>query len=129
VKRYVHEADSPRVRRLMRAGRVVTSRISEVEIASALERRRREGVLPDAASRRAFAALEHDVSAWIIVEVTPSVAGEARDLLQRHGLRSGDAIQLASCLHLQRRLRAPLSFLAFDHRLNVAAREERLSLA
>ena len=126
MKRYVHEEGTARVRRLLREGRIVTSRISEVEIASALARRRREGVLAAAATTRALAALERDQAAWIIVEVTPTIAGETRALLERYDLRAGDAIQLASCVHVQRRVKARIPLLTFDERQKTAARAERV---
>jgi predicted nucleic acid-binding protein len=50
-------------------------------------------------------------------------------LIARHGLRSGDALQLASCLYLRRETGERMSFAAFDERLNTAARAEGLALA
>ena len=63
-----------------------------------------------------------------MVEVTPDITAEARALILRHPLRAGDAIQLASCLYLQRELREPVPFVAFDQRLLGAARAEGLSV-
>ena len=45
AKRYVREIGSQSVRRLLAAGVAATSRLSEVEVASAIARRAREGVL------------------------------------------------------------------------------------
>jgi predicted nucleic acid-binding protein len=77
---------------------------------------------------RALASLSDDFAALIIVELTPDVAGTARGLLLRHPLRSADAIQLASCLYLQRELGQPVAFVAFDDRLAAAARAEGLAV-
>jgi hypothetical protein len=41
---------------------------------------------------------------------------------------AGDAIQLASCLYLQRELREAVPFVAFDQRLADAARAEGLTV-
>jgi hypothetical protein len=41
-------------------------------------------------------------------------------LLQRHSLRAGDAVQLASCLQLRDELDEPITLVAFDDRLAVA---------
>ena len=49
-------------------------------------------------------------------------------LLMRHPLRSSDALQLASCLYLQREIGERISFGAFDARLTTAARAEGLTL-
>jgi hypothetical protein len=43
-------------------------------------------------------------------------------------LRASDAIQLASCLLLQRELQVAVRFVVFDDRLREAARTEGLSL-
>jgi hypothetical protein len=45
AKRYLDEAGSASVRRLSASGTVATSRLSEIEVTSAVERRIREGVL------------------------------------------------------------------------------------
>ena len=65
----------------------------------------------------------------MVVELNPAVLSLARALLLRHPLRSGDALQLASCLELQERLREPVQLVAFDQRLNDAASREGLRLA
>lgn len=54
---------------------------------------------------------------------------DARSLLLRHPLRAGDAIQLASCLYLQRELAQPVPFIGFDDRRVEAARCEGLIAA
>jgi predicted nucleic acid-binding protein len=126
VKRYVREPGAVSVRRLLKADPAAASRLSEVEVASALVRRAREGAFTVEERDRALAALVDDFAALIIVEFTPEITAEARALLLRHRLRAGDAVQLASCLYLQRELSQPLPFVAFDDRLGEAARQEGL---
>lgn len=127
VKRYVREKGSVRVRRLMMSDTPATSRLSEVEVASALGRRAREGAF--STTDRALAALVADLPAIIVVELTLEVSARARMLLQRHPLRTGDAIQLASCLYLQQQLGEPIEIVSFDDRLTAAARREGLTNA
>lgn len=129
VKRYVREKGSAKVRRLLSSDLPTTSRLSAVEIASALMRRSREGAFSDAERDRAFAALTADMSALLVVELTPEIVIRAQTLLQRHALRAGDAIQLASCLFLQEQLGEKTTFVAFDRRLSAAARREELKTA
>jgi hypothetical protein len=62
------------------------------------------------------------------VELTAELTAGAQMLLIRHSLRSGDAVQLASCLYLQRETGERISFAAFDDRLIGAARTEGLTL-
>ena len=127
MKRYVRERGSDRVRGWLAAGAAATSRLTEVEIASALMRRWREGSFGAAARDRALAALVADLEALTLVEVAPPVTSRARRLLERHPLRAGDAVQLASCLLLRDTTGGPIAFAAFDGRLNEAARAEGLT--
>jgi predicted nucleic acid-binding protein len=129
VKRYVREPGAVAVRRLLRADAGAASRLSEVEVASALVRRAREGAFTVAERDRALASLADDLGTLIIVEFTPEIAADARALLLRHRLPVGDAVQLASCLYLQREMSQPLPFVAFDARLARAARHEGLTVA
>ena len=129
VKRYVREAGSTSVRRLLASGTAATSRLSEVEISSAIVRRAREAAFSREQRDRMLTALQHDLPALAIVELIPEVTAGARALLLRHPLRAGDAVQLASCLYLQRQLARPVPFVAFDGRLVTAARAERLPVA
>lgn len=129
AKRYVREKGSVKVRRLLSSDVPATSRSSVVEIASALARRTREGTLTEADRDRAFAALQEDMTAMLIVELTPEVITRAQALLRRYPLRAGDAVQLASCQHLREELEDEVVLVAFDERLAAAARKERVVLA
>lgn len=124
----MHEPGSVRVRTELRGGHVATSRLSVIEIASALARREREGAFTVAERDRAVRRLNADLAACILVELSPELCAEAQGLVLRHVLRSGDAVQLASGLYLQRESGQHVSFAAFDERLNEAARAEGLTL-
>jgi predicted nucleic acid-binding protein len=128
VKRYVRETGSTLVRQLLPSETPASSRLSEVEVASGIIRRAREGAFTPRHRDRMLAALQRDLPAIAIVEVIPEIAAEARALLLRHSLRAGDAIQLASGLFLQRQLGQPVPFVAFDRRLLEAAQAEGLTV-
>ncbi len=128
MKRYVAEPGAVVVRRLLKADPAAASRLSEVEVASALVRRAREGAFTVEERDRALASLADDFATLIIVEFTSEITADARALLLRHRLRSGDAVQLASCLYLQREMSQALPFVAFDDRLGDAARHEGLTV-
>ena len=128
VKRYVRERGTVTVRRLLASGVIATSRLSEVEISSGIARRSREGSFTNRTRDRMIAALQADLPALAIVEVIPEITADARALLVRHPLRAADAIQLASCLYLQRQLGEPVPFVAFDQRLLTAAEGEGLAV-
>jgi predicted nucleic acid-binding protein len=129
AKRYVREPDSLKIRRWLSSDVPATCRLTSVEIVSALLRRSREGVLADDDLQRALAAIDPDLTAMLVVELTPMVVTRAHDLLRRHPLRAGDAIQLASCLYLQDELGEETVFVVFDDRLSAAARREGLTVA
>ena len=99
-----------------------------IEIASALARREREGGFTAAERDRAVRRLNADLAAYILVELTSDLSSDAQGLVLRYDLRSGDAVQLASGLYLQRETSQRVMFAAFDERLNTAARAEGLTL-
>ena len=73
VKRYVREAGSSTVRRLLASGTPATSRLSEVEVASAIARRAREGAFAASRRDRMTAALDDDLPALAVVEMIPEI--------------------------------------------------------
>jgi hypothetical protein len=105
---------------------VAVSRLSEVEVISALARLARDGAISQGQRDRAAVAFVSDLTAWHVVELTPEVGATARRLLMQHQLRAEDAVQLSSALVLQIGLEVPLEeFVAYDHRtLGVAAAEQ-----
>jgi predicted nucleic acid-binding protein len=121
VKRYVRERGSASIRRLLDEGDVAVSRLSEVEVTSALVRVSREGGISTQQRDRAINTLVSDLAAWTIVEVSSDVAVRARNLLLRHVLRAGDAVQLASALLIAEHLGGLAAFVAHDARLAAAA--------
>jgi predicted nucleic acid-binding protein len=125
----VAEAGAERAAFLLADGIVAISRLSEVEVASALARRCREGAFPVEERDRALAALRRDVGALFVVELTSEVVARGIALLSRLALRAADAVQLASCLELRDRLQVPCVFVAADERLAAAARQEGLATA
>jgi predicted nucleic acid-binding protein len=130
AKRYVREKDSTKVRRLLSSDMPATSRLSAVEIASALMRRSRDGTLSEKSRDRALAVLDGDLAAMLVVELTPGIVIRAQGLLRRYPLRAGDAIQLASCLQLEEELTdETVVFVAFDVRLVAAARAEGVKVS
>jgi len=129
VKRYVREQGTTKVRRLLTSDVPVTSRLSAVEIASALARRSREGSFSMESRDSAIAALETDLASILVVELTPGIVLRAQTLIRRHALRTSDAVQLASGLYVQEEIGERTSFVAFDDRLILAARSEGLAIA
>ena len=126
AKRYVEEEHTPEVLRWLEQSTPVVCRLSEVEIASALARRCREHALSRPERDRALGALEEDLQALHVVELSPDVVSTASEILLRHPLRAADAIQLGSALILRERLRTAIAFATFDQRLAAASQAEGL---
>jgi predicted nucleic acid-binding protein len=98
--------------------------LTEVEVASALSRRVREGIESDD-ERTARSQLRFLVTRWVEITLLESVRGRAVRLLGTHSLRAGDALQLASALVFCDERTESLSFVCLDERLAEAARKER----
>jgi len=102
--------------------------MTEIEVASALCRRCREGSFSEAERDRALVALRRDLRSFFLVEVTPAVSRKSLTLLKRHPLRAADTLHLASCLELSEQLAMDVRFVVFDARLHAAAQGESLAV-
>lgn len=125
AKRYLREPGSADV-----ASRLdtpsATSRLSAVEVASAIVRRACESAFSREERDRALRAVRADMSDMLVVDVSAEVTDLASRLLVDHRLRSSDAVHLASCLSLRLELEADIPFVVFDARLREAAIAEGL---
>lgn len=128
VKNYIEEDGSTAIRDRLADTIPAASRLSAVEVTSAFARRFRDGELSVDDHDRLVSDFHNDLSALYLIELSPEVTDTATSLLHRHRLRAADAIQLASCLVLQRWMRRAVHFAAFDQRLLVAARHENLAV-
>lgn len=111
--------------------RIITAKLSIIEVLSAMNRRHREANI----SATEYAKFSGDFLSFIeidykIVELSDAVFLEAQRLLETYPLRAGDALQLASALlanaELQSAKLPALIFLASDVRLLSAAQSENL---
>jgi predicted nucleic acid-binding protein len=127
VKLYVREQGSRAAKDAVRAAaRVATSRVAYPEARAAFARRSREGRIAAKRLRRIVAALDRDLSTYVLVEVTAAVARAAGQLAERRALRGFDAVHLASALELGAALGSAPKLMAFDDRLTDAALAEGL---
>jgi predicted nucleic acid-binding protein len=110
---------------------VLTSRVTMVEVWSALARRKREASISSQHHADALDAFREDcLTLYRFVEFEPPVVDCAGQLLDRYPLRAYDAVQVSSCLIAGRTLaQIDLSlptFLSADDRLLAIARTEGL---
>ena len=126
-KRYGRESGSDRLQESFRTpAEIATASLSYAEVASALNRKAREGAIISSEYRSAVDELE---AGWARIQVIPlswQVLRRARTLLERCPLRGGDAVQLASALLLADA--TAVRFASADRRLSSAARSEGFSL-
>lgn len=119
------EAASEAIRRLARTdGDIFVWWASRLECLSAIARRRREGVLPIDADRRARSALAALSGVWSEVQPTEPVRLRAERLLTVHPLRAADALQLAAALLWAEDTPRGLDFVCLDQNLCEAALKE-----
>ena len=123
--RYVKEEGSAAAKKLLQRYRFLSSAIAPVEVLSALGRRRTAGEL----TQRDFLAIrpriQKDRAYWELVEVGPIVLGQAEDLAQKTGLRTLDALHVASVLAFQAASSLTIPFVTAD----IKQREGAESLA
>jgi uncharacterized protein len=129
VKRHVSEPGADIVRTVFE-GRdpLVSSRLIEVETASALARRLRERKLSATAHDQLCARVHSDLERMILVEVHERIVTLASKLCREHGLRAYDAVHLASALSTARDLEEPVRVLCADGPLAAACRAEMLEV-
>jgi predicted nucleic acid-binding protein len=118
VKRYVTEAGSKDVVSLTSAAEAVaTSLVSRAEVAAALARAVRLGVLDKdrgARAQRRFAREWPDIAR---IPVGEALVSRAEALAWSHGLRGYDAVQLASALTWQDSIGQEVVLATFDRQL------------
>ena len=109
---------------------IVTWAWTRVEIASAIERRAREGAVSRRDRRQVLERLDTFADTWDEVTEVLAVRSRASLLLARHPLRAADAGQLGAALLVNEQLDGrPLSFMCLDRRLSEAAELEGLRVA
>jgi uncharacterized protein len=136
VKRYASELGSSWVMGVTdpaSGNTIFVARITEVEVVSGVTRRVREGTLSADDGSAGTLNLRRDfVHQYRVVEITSALINNAVSLVQTHGLRGYDAVQLAAALevHTDRIPLGlpPLTLCSADRALNVAALAEGLAI-
>jgi uncharacterized protein len=103
---------------------VCTWGLTRVELASAVERRTREGVLTAAQRVEALKLVSALSAAATEVLDLESVRVRATSILARHSLRTADAVQLGAALVVAEGGLPGLPFVSLDRRLADAAARE-----
>lgn len=131
VKRYMAETGSDWVDGLTgpsAGNHIHIANITAVEVTSAVIRRVRSGSIDAADAADILGDFRHDLAHdYRSVEILPPIIHQAVMLVEKHGLRGYDAVQLAAALHVHLvslPLAVPLVLVSADAELNAAARAE-----
>lgn len=101
--------------------------ITLLELRSAVRRRERQEDMSEREANRTIDKIRQDeTSVYLVQSLDSSVTEEAIRVLDTHPLKTLDALQLAGCLVIGRRMSEPLTFVCADTRLNDAVRLEGL---
>ena len=132
IKLYIEEEGTERVFGLtddLDGVRIIIPDIAPLEARSAVRRRQREGDVSGVDADRILNRMEDDGSSLFLVQPsTSAVLEEAARLIDRHPLRTYDALQLAGCLVTRDSVPGPLTFVCADVRLCEAAGQEGLTV-
>lgn len=128
VKRYVREDGSVQARALLRRHRVVSSAIALLEGISALMRRRAEAQLSERDFGSIFGQMRADSNRWELIEVNQPVLDRAAEVIEVTGVKTLDALHIASALVFQAFSGVGLSFISVDARQAEGARRMALKV-
>jgi uncharacterized protein len=136
AKCYINEVGSAWVRSVTApAARhdIHVLQIAEVEVTSAIVRRRKGGTLMPAAVAGALLQFQYDIgNEFLVLELNDRVLASALSLVEKHELRAYDAVQLAAAVELNTVRAAaklsPATVVSADLELNAAALAEGLAV-
>jgi len=124
VKRYVAERGSRETAELCaRADVVATSLVSRAEVAAALAKAVRVGIVKPDNGRKARRAFVNEWPDFAKVPVTEALVARAETLAWDAALRGYDAVQLASALTWQESVGAEITLATFDRQLWEAGKQ------
>jgi hypothetical protein len=102
---------------------VATSLVSRAEVAAALAKALRSGLLSDRDARKAQRTFTREWPDFVRIPVTEALVARAETLAWNHALRGYDAVQLAPALTWQESVGADIVVATFDTQLWKAARQ------
>lgn len=127
VKRYVAEAGSPEVEALINGAQAIgTAVVSRGEVAAALARAARVGLVTRGAGAKALAAFSADWEHLVRLQLGEPLAARAAALAWEHGLRGYDSVHLASALAWSESLGETVAVATYDRELRRGARASGL---
>ena len=106
---------------LLRRYRFISSRLTTIELRSVFKRKHSDGDIDSRAYDAIARKLESDRSKWELVALSAAILDSAESLVNKHDIRTLDAIHLASAMTVNERLGGKLPFVTADLRQSEAA--------
>jgi predicted nucleic acid-binding protein len=129
VKRYVSEVGSPQVEALIARSDIIgTSLVSRAEVAAALARAARRGMLLRDQAEAALLVFRAQWPRLARLQLTEPLLARADALAWDYGLRGHEALHLAAALFWQETLRESVTLATFDQQLWQAGQVAGLGL-
>ncbi|MBU4225605.1 MAG: type II toxin-antitoxin system VapC family toxin [Chloroflexi bacterium] len=129
LKQYIGEQGAEEVKQLLRkASGVGTAVLTKTEIASAMSRAVRGGIISPEAGQDAWGEFLKDWPFLTRLLISTRLVEHSASLAWQHRLRAYDAIHLAAALLWQERLNMPVTLATFDRNLWLAGREAGMSV-
>lgn len=129
VKRYIVERGSRETMALTAASELAaTSIVTRAEVAAALAKAVRLGLVTDAVARDAQRRFAGEWSDFVRMPVTEGLVDRAEAVAWEYGLRGDDAIHLASALTWQQSVGEEIVLATFDRQLWDAAKSTGLTV-
>jgi uncharacterized protein len=125
VKQYIIEQGTESIQQ-WQAESAATCMVAFTEVHSAVMRRRRDGSLAESVARSILRSFRQDWSSYLRVPVHEGVITRGAALIEKHKLRTLDALHVASALLLQEELGQAIALIAADGDLLEAAAAEGL---
>ena len=128
VKRYVAERGSAQVESLIAGARAIgTAVVSRAEVAAALAKAARVGLITREGATKALGAFNADWEHLIRLQLGEPLAARAAALAWEHGLRGYDAVHLATALVWRETLGETVTVATYDRELWRGAQASGLS--
>jgi predicted nucleic acid-binding protein len=129
LKLYVQESHSADVNRLVTSSAGTgTSILTYAEMAAALARAQRMGILSGESAKAAWGNFLHDWPGITRLKVAASLTGRAASLAWEFGLRGYDAMHLSTALTWQDALEEPVLLATFDRLLWGAGKKAGIAI-
>jgi predicted nucleic acid-binding protein len=132
LKLFIQEAGTDSIIRLMEEtedNKKLISAGTPLEVYSLLKRRQRTGSLASADFEAASSILRIEAARMVQQPLNPAVLEAARQLLDRHEMRSGDALQIAAAVVAREMFQGMhVTFVSSDPRMLGFARAEHFDL-